>query len=535
MNDSIAERPEAIIASGGIPLDLAPLLSPYAQHRRLSLAVERLPPQARLSKGRNNGDGTWSLKPEDLDGLAYLPANGTAQPPVLAIKVLSLDGDAAATLAQIDFPLPLGECPSEEAHDAHAPPGIAADAVAGEGAQARVAALEKKLAERSAQLEKALEDAAETAAAHARAIAALKDGQDKALREQATAAEARLSEELERRQADARAAAEKELEERVQSAVQEAVRQSEVQARARLQQARQGWQQALRRDLAQAEARARAEAVRDAGDDAELARLRNETETMRAALTAREGELSQVKATLQEAREGWREEARAALSEAQEAWKAAEAERLAAAEAQWRERSEQRLAEATARRERAEVALAEARAQAPAARDAGDDAELARLRDEVATLEAALASRESELARAESRLAESRERWQEQARAALSKAEKSWQAGEVERLAAAHVAWRKRDRIAKPRGAVARAVRGQRWARVRRRVLRGGAIAACLAAAMVFYPHIEPMMSERRWPTIVELKGEIAPWVNRAGDTVQSWLSDLTEGGDRAR
>ena len=49
-----------------IPLDLAALLTPYRQHRRLSLRVVQLPARAELSAGVRNEDASWSLTPEDL-------------------------------------------------------------------------------------------------------------------------------------------------------------------------------------------------------------------------------------------------------------------------------------------------------------------------------------------------------------------------------------------------------------------------------------------------------------------------------------
>jgi len=52
-----------------IPLDLASLLVPYKRQGRLSLRVERVPQRAKLSAGRNNGDGTWSLASDELEDL----------------------------------------------------------------------------------------------------------------------------------------------------------------------------------------------------------------------------------------------------------------------------------------------------------------------------------------------------------------------------------------------------------------------------------------------------------------------------------
>ncbi len=91
----------------GIPLDLEPLLAPHLHHARLSIRVERLPPRARLSKGHNNGDCTFSLKPEELDDLYYVPPDGTDNPHAdLAVRIVKLDDDYATTLELIDLDVP---------------------------------------------------------------------------------------------------------------------------------------------------------------------------------------------------------------------------------------------------------------------------------------------------------------------------------------------------------------------------------------------------------------------------------------------
>src|SRR5882672_5997114 len=61
-----------------IALDLGPLVAPYRKHGRLSLRVERLPHRARLSRGHNNGDRSWSLMSDELEGLSYLPPKEAA-------------------------------------------------------------------------------------------------------------------------------------------------------------------------------------------------------------------------------------------------------------------------------------------------------------------------------------------------------------------------------------------------------------------------------------------------------------------------
>lgn len=90
----------------GVPLDLGPLLAPYLQHGPLSIRIEQMPQLARLSKGRNNGDCTFSLKPDDVPGLAYLPAAGSDRSEItLAVRIINLDDDYATTLALIDLPV----------------------------------------------------------------------------------------------------------------------------------------------------------------------------------------------------------------------------------------------------------------------------------------------------------------------------------------------------------------------------------------------------------------------------------------------
>src|SRR5271154_579823 len=72
-----------------LPLDLAPLLTPYKRHGRLSPRVERVPQLARLSGGRNNGDGTWSLASDELESLSYLvPEDGKDH--ALTVRIMAL-------------------------------------------------------------------------------------------------------------------------------------------------------------------------------------------------------------------------------------------------------------------------------------------------------------------------------------------------------------------------------------------------------------------------------------------------------------
>ena len=71
--------------------------------------------------------------------------------------------------------------------------------------------------------------------------------------------------------------------------------------------------------------------------------------------------------------------------------------------------------------------------------------------------------------------------------------------------------------------------------RVAGRIKRFGAIAACLAAAVLFYPRIEPVVVERWWPKIVAYKGKIEPSLRNAATDIKAWLSDMEKRGEAHR
>src|SRR5258708_39229498 len=100
-----APRAEIAAAPERVPLDLAQLLSPYRKHGRLSVRIERLPHRARLSRGHNNGDRSWSLATDELDGLEYVSEADTREVPTIAIRIVNVDSDSGTgtTLAGLDF------------------------------------------------------------------------------------------------------------------------------------------------------------------------------------------------------------------------------------------------------------------------------------------------------------------------------------------------------------------------------------------------------------------------------------------------
>lgn len=376
MDETIGATAEARDTPSGIPLALAPLLSPYRRHGHLSLRLERLPERARLSRGSNNGDRTWSLTVDDLEDLTYLPPEGRHEAHTLALRIVSLDGDDGATLAVLDVPVPSGNALSGPSAGAVATPD--GEAGADRGIELRrlhdeCAMLKASLSTREAELAQTRRQLD-----HARGEAS-----DQAIEAQLTAARAAWAGELSDRLAKAAA-----------------------EAAASLEQNHAAWQ------------------AEEAGRLATIA--------------------ARAEERIGEARERWQQEADAALSSAETRWKADEAARLAAAEARWREAPVPVLAAATARVAQAEAALAQARAEVET-----DAIELRRLRDELAEVKACLSAREAELIEAWHKLdhasaegsRQAEQRWQEEARASLAKAEADWKAGEALRLAAAEAQW----------------------------------------------------------------------------------------------
>ena len=332
-----------------IALYLAPMLAPYRRRERVSIRVERLPHRARLSSGRNNGDRSWSLLPDELEGLTYQPPPGMYEAHTLAIRVISLEGGGGGTLAVIDYPIPGTEPPPvEEAASAPEPatpaasPAPTSDKSHGAGEvrrlQDELTRLQTALAARDSELEVA-----------------------KAESELSQQSRQRVEAEL----SATRATHEKELRDRLAAASADATR--------NLEQARQAW----------------------------------EAESKKA--PAVQTQLPNVEQIVAQARDRWQRDADGALAKAQAAWKAEEAAKLAAAEARWREKSGASSGEAKTRLDHAEAELAKLRAEAESLRSntsatemrrASENAEGVRLRGELTMAQAALARRDAELANA---------------------------------------------------------------------------------------------------------------------------------------
>ncbi|HCW68967.1 MAG TPA: hypothetical protein DHR80_17555, partial [Thalassospira lucentensis] len=66
----------------------------------LSITISGVPNGASLSAGTDNGDGTWSLTPEQLEGLTITPADDFSGEINLAVLVSTTDGDDTAVVME---------------------------------------------------------------------------------------------------------------------------------------------------------------------------------------------------------------------------------------------------------------------------------------------------------------------------------------------------------------------------------------------------------------------------------------------------
>ncbi len=416
-----------VIESGPIALDLAQLLAPYRKHGRLALRVERLPARARLSRGHNNGDRSWSLLSDELDGLTYLPPKGVEAAHTLGVRIVSLDGQGE-TLALLDYVVAPGETPVV----AKPAPRRATTEPAFENAELKrlreelAKALEKPEApDRSAELEDRLataelqaeaklethrtawqaEASANIAAAEQRAQQRLAQARESWRRESETAL-ADAEEAWKSGEAARLAAAEAAWQRKAEKALADALaRAGAVRGNddAKLRAANDALAE-TRALLAEAEAAAREGATRRTGDDAALRKLRDETVEAKALLAARDAALAEAEA------------------------------RFTAAQSEWQRRADEAVAEALARED--------------ASRKLGEDAVARKLRDELTQARALIAGREDELKQALADHEAECRALRRDADKALARAEERWQEDEASRAATARADWQERSSLA---------------------------------------------------------------------------------------
>src|SRR5665213_968254 len=409
------------VLARSIPLDLAPLLLPYKKNGRLGLRIEQLQQRARLSRGRNNGNGSWSLASDELEDLAYQPPEGIAETRSLTIIIIALDQEGT-TLAVLDFPLLPGRDQARPVHKAGMEKACATNPLdkaqlrpqndALEALKSALAASESELAEARWTTENA------------------KTGSFQTMEAALAAAEAGWKIELEERLAKAAA----------QAAADLAQCRDDWEAENGASLAKVEWKEKSRKVLA--ETRKQAAAARDGSDGIETNRLREQLADMAAMLAHRNSALAQARLAAANAREHWQAELETTLSNAEKSWKEEEASRLAAAEELWREQSVKSFTDATARWEAAEASLARARAEIAAA--ASDKIELCGLRTKLETMALTLADRDTALDQTRLAAEQTREAAQKASAMALANAKVSWEAGTVSRLEVAEAQWRQR-------------------------------------------------------------------------------------------
>ena len=133
-------------------------------------------------------------------------------------------------------------------------------------------------------------------------------------------------------------------------------------------------------------------------------------------------------------------------------------------------------------------------------------------------MRAARDTQEAALAEARSAAEQARERWTAEVQAALKKAKEAWKAEEAQRFTAARAEWQKEARAAKTTNTFAKAVSRQHRARIARRLVAGGALAAAVAAAVAYYPRVEPTVVEKWWPKVGQIVTTgIDPLLDKAG------------------
>jgi uncharacterized protein YgiM (DUF1202 family) len=481
-----------------IPLDLTPIIEPYkGSSRRLSLRVERVPPFARLSRGRNNGDNSWSLATDELEDLAYIPPDNFQSTHTLLVRVVSVED--ASTVAVLEYAV------SPQTTSQNMAPARPATAARGASASSdlKLSRIEDELERVRAALtahesvlSETLQKAGQAAAGASqqaiereltKARADWDAERDRQLAETSTFWKAELQRcrdswqaehdtqlvELEERSRKELEAARQRFQSDASAALAKAERSWKADEAARLAAAEAQWkQQASVRPATSASVEERAARERA---EAELNRVRAELTDALASAAERESALAQSRLQRQQELERLKADSEAALITAQKAWRAEEEKRLAQAQARWREESEGLLAELKAQCERAEASLQEARAETSSrvgqaqidAQNARDRAEreLRDIKAQFSTLQKRLAEREAEIAQVMVRAEETSARSHRDMQAALKQAEEVWRSEETARLAAAKAIWSKdAARLAAEARAEGDAARGQRSA-----------------------------------------------------------------------
>ncbi|MDH5925794.1 tandem-95 repeat protein [Vibrio lentus] len=80
-----------------VPLDIDAALTDTDGSENLAILIEDVPEGSSLSAGTDNGDGKWSLQPEELAGLEFIPSGDFNGDVVLTVNATSTDVDTGTT------------------------------------------------------------------------------------------------------------------------------------------------------------------------------------------------------------------------------------------------------------------------------------------------------------------------------------------------------------------------------------------------------------------------------------------------------
>ncbi|HHF2985469.1 TPA: tandem-95 repeat protein [Vibrio alginolyticus] len=80
-----------------VPLDIDAALTDTDGSENLSILIEDVPEGSSLSAGVDNGDGTWSLQPGELEGLEFIPSADFNGDVTLTVNATSTDVDTGTT------------------------------------------------------------------------------------------------------------------------------------------------------------------------------------------------------------------------------------------------------------------------------------------------------------------------------------------------------------------------------------------------------------------------------------------------------
>ncbi|HKQ45067.1 MAG TPA: hypothetical protein VJS47_06720 [Rhizomicrobium sp.] len=410
-----------------VPLELAPLLAPYKRHGRLSLRLEYVPQMARLSAGRNNGDGSWSLASDELEGLMYQVPGNQAREHTLLLRVMSFKDGDASTLKILHIPVgfeevvePAGEDEAETAGPETSDPILHNELGR---MQSLFAVRESDLAELRAALAQAR---SEKDAALAQARAAW----DAELLERMSQAVAKAKDDWQLEHNSLLAAqAEAQIQHQTQQKAAQDQAHWQEQTEQRVTAERQRWKAESLNELAKAIAEARQlwQAEADRRFEAERQRWKSDS-------------LNELTKAITDERAHWQGQTEQRIEAERSRW-AAESQNTAArlvaqAREQWLAQSEQRLE--TERRQELTQAIAQERALWQGQADQRIQTERLGWETEKQNQVAKAVGEERDYwqAQTEQRIETERQRWKTETLAVLSEAEARWKADEASRSAA---------------------------------------------------------------------------------------------------